>query len=97
MAEALAAPEVKGSFTVDQAAQCLDRSLASLKTDRIDLWLMHAASAGDLRDPGLLQFMNDTMAIGKIGSFGVGTQAHHIPRLVREHPDFCRVLRTSGP
>jgi diketogulonate reductase-like aldo/keto reductase len=77
----------------DQAAASLDSSLRALKTDHVDVWLMHAASADDLTNPNLLRFMERSVASGTIGTFGVGTDANEIPRIVRECPGFCRVLQ----
>jgi D-threo-aldose 1-dehydrogenase len=83
----------KASFTPQKARESLERSLRELRTGRIDLWLLHEASAGDLTDEGLLRLMEDSVAQGKIGSFGVGSGGDKIATLVAERPDYCRVLQ----
>ena len=92
-AAAVAAPDVRASFTAEEARQSLERSLRALRTGRIDLWLLHEAEASDLKDDQLLRFLEDSAAQGKIGTFGIGSEARKIPALVSEHPAYCRVLQ----
>jgi D-threo-aldose 1-dehydrogenase len=81
------------SFTPAQARAALDRSLAHLRTTRIDLWLLHEVEAADLDDDTLLRFMEDLVQQGTIGSFGIGSSADKIPALLAERPAYCRTLQ----
>jgi len=45
------------TFTAAQAKASLDRSLLALRTDHIDLWLLHEVTAADLQDDSLLQLL----------------------------------------
>ncbi len=83
----------KATFTAAEARASLARSLAELKTDRIDILLLHEATAADLVDEGLLRFLEDKVAEGAIGSFGVGSGGEKIPALLAERPAFSRVLQ----
>jgi D-threo-aldose 1-dehydrogenase len=80
-------------FSVEKARESLDRSLALLTVDRIDVWLLHEAEAGDLKDDRLLRLMEDAVAAGKIGTFGIGSEARKIPALLSERPAYCRTLQ----
>jgi aryl-alcohol dehydrogenase-like predicted oxidoreductase len=82
-------------FTAEQARASLEASLRELKTDRVDLFLLHevkaidlaADSAGDL----LLQMLESLVAAGTIGAFGVGSEGARVGELVAQHPRYCRV------
>jgi D-threo-aldose 1-dehydrogenase len=81
------------AFTAAQARASLDRSLAALRTDRIDLWLLHEATALDLQDDSLLHLLEDLVQQGTLGTFGVGSSADKIPALLQERPAYCRTLQ----
>lgn len=80
-------------FSVEEARASLQRSLTELKTSRIDLWLLHEATASSLHDEALLRFMQDQVQQGTIGGFGVGSGFEKIPALVAQRPGFCPVLQ----
>jgi len=92
-AGAVAAPAEKSRFSADDAHASLENSLRALRTDFIDVFLLHEAEAVDLADDGLLQFLRDAAAQGKIGSFGVGSDSAKLPELLRERPAYCRVVQ----
>jgi D-threo-aldose 1-dehydrogenase len=81
------------SYTVEGARASLENSLRALQVDRIDLWLLHEASAEDLRDEKLLRFLEASAQAGKIGSFGVGSEAEKIPRIYAERHEYCPVIQ----
>ena len=83
----------KASFTPEQAKASLDCSLAALRTDRIDVWLLHEVTAADLQDDALLSFLEEQVRKGTLGTFGVGSGAGKIPALITEHPAYCRTLQ----
>ena len=85
--------EANPIFTVDRARASLESSLRALRVERIDLWLLHDVDAMDLKDDSLLRFMEDAVAAGKIGNFGVGTDRERIPALLSNHPAYCRVMQ----
>jgi D-threo-aldose 1-dehydrogenase len=92
-ANALIRNEAHTAFTAAQAKASLDRSLAALRTSRIDLWLLHEVTAPDLEDDTLLHFLTTEVKKGTIGSFGIGSSAGKIPALLAEHPAYCRTLQ----
>jgi len=93
VADRAAQPAAKASFTAAQAQQSLERSMGELNTDRIDVWLLHEATVDDLRDDGLLRFLEDAVAAGKIGAFGVGSERSRIEALVAQRPGYCGTVQ----
>lgn len=89
---AVGAP-ARAPLTAAEARASLERSRAALQTDRIDLLLMHDASAARLSDPALLDFLREAVAAGTIGAFGVSHDPAEIPALRDQRPDYCRVLQ----
>ncbi len=92
-ANSVTAAEPKAPFTATAARASLDHSLAELRTDRIDLWLLHEAEASDLTDHSLLSLLQESVAVGKIGAFGCGSSADKIPPLLAHKPEYCPVLQ----
>lgn len=84
-------------FTADRAQASLHSSLAALKTDHIDLWLLHDVSSVDLatdsRNDSLLRVLEDAVSDGKVGAFGVGTDRGCIPDLISAHPEYCSIIQ----
>jgi len=81
------------SFTAAQAKASLYRSLLALRTDHIDLWLLHEATAADLQDASLLHLLEAEVKKGTIGAFGIGSSANNIPALLATSPPYCRTLQ----
>jgi len=80
-------------FTVEEANSSLEASLRFLKTDYVDLLLLHEATAEKLDDDQLLDFLTRLVASGKIGGFGVGSDRKQIPGLVKQCPNYCQVIQ----
>ena len=81
------------AFTAAEAKESLSHSLAALRTDHIDLWLLHEVQASDLHGDALRQFLEDLVQQGTIGAFGIGSGADKIPALLAERPTYCRTLQ----
>lgn len=81
------------SFTVAGARESLERSLRLLQVERIDIWLLHEPTASDLSDDSLLRFMEEAVRAGKIGCFGVGSEARKIPDIYKQSPTYCAVIQ----
>lgn len=85
--------EEKASFTAAQAKASLDRSLAALRVQHIDLWLLHEVEAHDLQDDGLLRLLEEEVAKGTIGTFGIGSEVGKVGDLLALRPAYCRTLQ----
>ena len=83
----------KASFTASQAKESLERSLVALRTGHIDVWLLHEVEASDLQDDGLLRLLEDEVAKGTIGTFGIGSEAAKVGDLLASRPAYCRTLQ----
>jgi len=81
------------TFTAAEAQASLYSSLTALRTDHIDLWLLHEATAADLEDDALLTLLEAEVKKGTIGSFGIGSSADKIPALLAERPAYCPTLQ----
>jgi D-threo-aldose 1-dehydrogenase len=81
------------TFIPTQARASLERSLAALRTDHIDLWLLHEVRADDLHNDGLLHLLEAEVEKGSISTFGIGSGAEKIPALLTQHPAYCRTLQ----
>ena len=93
MAHTATRPVGRASFTASQAKESLERSLAALRTDHIDVWLLHEVEALDLQDDGLLRLLEDEVAKGTIGTFGIGSEAAKVDDLLISRPAYCRTLQ----
>ena len=89
----VAEPAGKANFTATEAQQSLERSLRELRTDRIDVWLLHEASVDDLHDVALLRLLWDAVATGKIGTFGVGSERKRVEALLAASPEYCPTVQ----
>jgi predicted oxidoreductase len=83
----------RASFTAAEARESLDRSLRELKTDHIDIWLLHDATLADLHDEGLLRLMQESVAAGRIGTFGVGGDRAAIDEIAASRPEYLPVVQ----
>jgi aryl-alcohol dehydrogenase-like predicted oxidoreductase len=92
-ASAATRPTEQPRFNAAEAKASLNRSLRALRTDHIDLWLLHEAEAHDLTDDSLLALLESEVEQGTIGSFGVGSTRNSIPALLAERPAYCRTLQ----
>ena len=80
-------------FTVETAQAALEKSLRELKTERIQIWLLHEATAAGLGDEKLLRFMEDSQRQGKIGACGVGGAAWKMPEIYAARREYCPVIQ----
>jgi D-threo-aldose 1-dehydrogenase len=96
-ASAAASLKASAKFSADEASAALLQSLRALGTDHVDVLLLHEATADDLADPALLDFLQEQVRLERIGSFGVGSDAAKIPALWRERRLYCRVLQFDWP
>jgi len=71
-------------FSVASAAASLDRSLAALNTDYLDILFLHDCAAEDLSDE-LFDFLDRQVTAGKIRAYGVATDIDAVLALHRAH------------
>jgi hypothetical protein len=70
----------------------LDASLATLRTDYLDVLLLHEAVVADLGD-ALFETLERCVEQGKIRRFGIGSEAAAAAEIYRAERRFCPVLQ----
>jgi D-threo-aldose 1-dehydrogenase len=85
-------PVQGGSFDLETARQSLDASLRALRTDRIDLYLLHDPHPEPC-SPELLELLRERVQDGTLGTFGVGTTPDAVRVILRDHPEFANVTQ----
>ncbi len=71
-AKARGAVSTGGQFDPVKAAASLDRSLQSLRTDYVDLFLLHEPQLDDASSGPLIEFLESEVARGRIRAYGCG-------------------------
>ncbi len=82
-------------FTAAEARASLERSLRALRTERVDLFLLHEATAADLTHEDLLRFLEGAADEGKIGAFGIASTRTAARELTQARPALCQVVQTE--
>jgi D-threo-aldose 1-dehydrogenase len=85
----------RGAFGVADARGSLERSLRLLRTDRIDLWLLHDCTLEDLTDGALEDFLEAERRRGTIVAFGVATSAEETARLLVARPGLAGIVQVA--
>ena len=93
VAQAAAGLAAQANFSVDEAQRSLDRSLRELAVDRIDVWLLHEATAEDLDHSDLLPFLQQAQQQGRIGVYGVGAERMRLQAIWQRHRTYCSVMQ----
>ncbi len=80
-------------FGVNEAEKSLESSLRSLKTDYIDIYLLHDCQLVDTQSPELLIFLEDAVKAGKIRAFGIGTDIQQVQLITNSQPQFSHLIQ----
>jgi D-threo-aldose 1-dehydrogenase len=70
----------------------LETSLRALRTDYIDIYLLHECGLSDCSDE-ILAFLEHAKAEGKIRMFGCGTAFEKVPSIATARPQFLQVAQ----
>ena len=79
-------------FRVSDARGSLETSLRELRTDYIDLYLLHECEPADC-SAELLEFLRAAQAAGKIRAFGTGTALQHTQKICIGSPGYSGVVQ----
>jgi aryl-alcohol dehydrogenase-like predicted oxidoreductase len=85
----------RGAFGVADARRALERSLRLLRTDRIDLWLLHDCALEDLTDGALEDFLEAERRRGTIVAFGIATSGEETARILAARPGLAGVVQVA--
>jgi D-threo-aldose 1-dehydrogenase len=81
------------SFSLAEARVSLEKSLRALRTDHVDFFLAHQASAVALPDEEVLGWLEDVRRAGKILAYGVATDFDWLLPVLRERPMLAHVVQ----
>jgi aryl-alcohol dehydrogenase-like predicted oxidoreductase len=84
---------VRAPLDPRNAERSLMRSLRALRTDRIDVLLLHEAEAQLLPDDGMLAFLENSVRKGLIGAFGIGGGSNKASDMFQSRPGYCPVVQ----
>jgi len=70
--KARGALSASGLFEPEKARASLDRSLEALRTDYVDLFLLHEPQLSDASSESLVSFLDDEVRRGRIRAYGCG-------------------------
>lgn len=87
---ALSAPPF---FSRAAARASLEKSLRALRTEYVDFFLAHQASAAALPDEDLIGWLEETRRAGKILAFGVATDFEWLLPVLQQRPQLARVAQ----
>jgi aryl-alcohol dehydrogenase-like predicted oxidoreductase len=91
------APEVWqprfGMFEVADLAKSLETSLKELRTDYLDIFLLHECTAADIASPRLLEFLQNLKQQGKVRAFGIATGIEETIDILERHSAVAPVLQ----
>jgi D-threo-aldose 1-dehydrogenase len=82
-----------GEFEPVAARASLETSLRELRVETVDLLLLHECRPADLETEGLLDFLEQVVAEGKVRAFGIGTDRASTAAIVASRPEFARIVQ----
>jgi D-threo-aldose 1-dehydrogenase len=85
----------RGAFGVADARRALERSLRLLRTDRVDLWLLHDCTLEDVVDGELEAFLDAERARGTILAHGIATSGEETRRIAGARPSYASVVQIA--
>ena len=80
-------------FDAATAQASLERSLAALRVERVDVLLLHECTPAAVRDPALLTWLQREVDRGLIGTFGTATGFGHTLAMLASHSAYCRLVQ----
>jgi len=82
-----------GAFEPAAARASLETSLRELRVETVDLLLLHECRPADLETEGLLDFLEQVVAEGKVRAFGIGTDRDSTAAIVANRREFARIVQ----
>lgn len=85
-----------GRFAPAEARSSLETSLRELRTDHVDILLLHECRPPDLETDGLLEFLEAVVREGKVRAFGIGTDTESTRTILAELGRFAPVVQVAA-
>jgi D-threo-aldose 1-dehydrogenase len=81
------------AFSRPALCRSFDKSLQELRTDYIDVLLLHECSAEDVDDPQVLEFLLGLKQQGKVRAFGIATGIEQTLRIMPFHASLTSIVQ----
>ncbi|MCK1667863.1 aldo/keto reductase [Bradyrhizobium sp. 153] len=82
-----------GAFGLVEFRKSVETSLKELRTDYLDILLLHECTAADLDKTDLLHYLNDLKCEGKIRAFGIATGIEETISILERHAGLLDVVQ----
>ena len=76
-----------GAFGAGQLRRSVERSLKALRTDHLDILLLHECGLDDVRRPETMDFLERLRREGKVRLFGIATQFPETLAILQQAPE----------
>jgi diketogulonate reductase-like aldo/keto reductase len=83
-------------FDPESARLSLETSLRELRTDHVDVFLLHEASLESAQTPGLLEFLEGAKRSGKVRVFGCASELPSTLDIITGAPAFASVVQIAN-
>ncbi|HTV73805.1 MAG TPA: aldo/keto reductase [Candidatus Acidoferrales bacterium] len=94
MRRAAGAMQRSGAFDVAAAQASLEKSLRALKTDYVDLLLLHECRPHDLESDELFAFLEGAVAAGRVLAYGIATDPESTHAILAQHPRYAPIVQS---
>lgn len=82
-----------GAFRLVEFRKSVETSLKELRTDYLDILLLHECRTADLEETDLLHFIDDLKREGKIRASGIATSIEETTSILKRHPALFDVVQ----
>jgi aryl-alcohol dehydrogenase-like predicted oxidoreductase len=82
-----------GAFARKDMVRSVERSLRALRTDYLDILLLHECSVADAQSTEVMDFLHELRARGRIRAFGTATHFAETCQIVQQNPQVAQVLQ----
>ena len=82
-----------GQFRVLDIRKSIETSLKKMRTDYLDIFLLHECTEADVQSPELQYFLQSLQKDGKIRAFGLATGIEETIRIVNSRPYLSSILQ----
>lgn len=82
-------------FDATRIQQSVETSLRQLKTDHVEILLLHEIRAHEVQDE-LKRLLENLRTQGKIGAYGIATSVEESETLISAHPELCGIVQVAA-
>jgi D-threo-aldose 1-dehydrogenase len=82
-----------GQLRVPDIRKSLEQSLKKLRTDYLDIFMLHECTEADVKSPELRYFLEGLQKEGKIRAFGIATGIAETIHIMKAHPYLTTIVQ----